>query len=105
MISLYWKKLNRFGGWAGMLGGFITGLPPVICKLFLPDAALPFFGAIKDMGPHFACAAMAVSFTLCIIVTLATKNKEEINREFYNISQGQIKDNSNTENKIKLKVV
>ena len=85
MISLYWKKLNRFGGWAGMLGGFITGLPPVICKLFLPEASLPLFGAIKDLGPHFACMAMAVSFTLCIVVSLATKGKEEVNKEFYNI--------------------
>ena len=85
MISLYWKKLNRFGGWAGMLGGFITGLPPVICKLFLPEASLPLFGAIKDLGPHFACMAMAVSFTLCIVVSLATKDKEEVNKEFYNI--------------------
>ena len=85
MISLYWKKLNRFGGWAGMLGGFITGLPPVICKLFLPEASLPVFGAIKDLGPHFACMAMAVSFTLCIVVSLATKGKEEVNKEFYNI--------------------
>lgn len=86
MISLYWKKLNRFGGWAGMLGGFITGLPPVICKLFLPEASLPVFGAVKDLGPHFACVAMAVSFALCILVSLATKGKEEVNKEFYNIS-------------------
>ncbi|MBR5826996.1 MAG: sodium:solute symporter family protein [Clostridia bacterium] len=86
MISLYWKKLNRFGGWAGMLGGFITGLPPVICKLFLPEASLPVFGAVKDLGPHFACVAMAVSFALCIVVSLATKGKEEVNKEFYNIS-------------------
>ena len=86
MISLYWKKLNRFGGWAGMLGGFFTGLPPVICKLFLPEVSLPLFGAVKDMGPHFACLAMVVSFALCILVSLATKKKEEINKEFYNIS-------------------
>ena len=86
MISLYWKKLNRFGGWAGMLGGFITGLPPVICKLFLPEVSLPVFGAVKDMGPHFACLAMGVSFLLCIAVSLITKNREEVNKEFYNIS-------------------
>ena len=86
MISLYWKKLNRFGGWAGMLGGFFTGLPPVICKLFLPEVSLPVFGAVKDMGPHFACLAMAVSFFLCFTVSLITRNKEEINKDFYNIS-------------------
>ncbi|MCI6771938.1 MAG: sodium:solute symporter family protein, partial [Oscillospiraceae bacterium] len=37
-ISLYWKKLNRSGAWAGILGGFFTALPPVICKLFFPEA-------------------------------------------------------------------
>ena len=86
LISLYWKKLNRYGAWAGMLGGFVTGLPPVVCKLLLPDVSLPVFGAVKDLGPHFACLAMAVSLILCVVVTLATKDKEEINKEFYNIS-------------------
>ena len=42
-ISLYWKKLNRSGAWAGILGGFFTALPPVICKLFFPEAALARF--------------------------------------------------------------
>ncbi len=87
LISLYWKKLNRYGAWAGMLGGFIMGLPPVICKLFLPDASVPFFGAVKDLGPHFACSAMAISFVLCIAVTKMTQDKENINKEFYNICE------------------
>lgn len=86
LISLYWKKLNSCGAWAGMIGGFFTGLPPVICKLFAPDVSLPVLGAIKDLGPHFACLAMVVSFILCFAVTAMTKNKEEINKEFYNIS-------------------
>ena len=82
-ISLYWKKLNRSGAWAGILGGFFTALPPVICKLFFPEAALPVFGAVKDLGPHFACAAMLISLVLCFVVSVITKNKEEINEEFY----------------------
>ena len=82
-ISLYWKKLNRSGAWAGILGGFFTALPPVICKLFFPEAALPVFGAVKDLGPHFACAAMLISLVLCFVVSAITKNKEEINEEFY----------------------
>ena len=82
-ISLYWKKLNRAGAWAGILGGFFTALPPVVCKLFFPEAALPVFGAIKDLGPHFACAAMIVSLVLCFVVSALTKNKEEINEAFY----------------------
>ncbi len=83
MISLYWKKLNKKGAWAGMLGGFVTALPPVVCKLFLPDVSLPLFGAVKDMGPHFACLAMIISIVLCFAVSAATQNKEKLNEEFY----------------------
>ncbi len=83
MISLYWKKLNRYGAWAAMLGGFFTALPPVICKLFLPEVSLPIFGAVKDLGPHFACLAMTVSFLLCFAVSAVTDKKEEINKDFY----------------------
>ncbi len=83
MISLYWKKLNKAGAWAGVLGGFFTALPPVICKLFLPEVSLPVFGAIKDMGPHFACLAMVVSIALCLVVSAATKNSEAVGEEFY----------------------
>ncbi|MBR5438161.1 MAG: sodium:solute symporter family protein [Clostridia bacterium] len=83
LISLYSKKLNRYGAWAGMIGGFTVALPPVICKLFLPEAALPVFGAVKDMGAHFACLSMIISFLLCFTVTAITKSKEAINEEFY----------------------
>ncbi len=87
LISLYWKKLNRYGAWAGMLGGFFTALPPVVCKLLLPQLSLPLFGAVKDLGPHFACLAMIVSFVLCFIATFITKDKENVNKEFYNICE------------------
>ena len=83
MISLYWKKLNKAGAWAGVLGGFFTALPPVICKLFLPEISLPVFGAVKDMGPHFACLAMVISFVLCFAVSAVTKNTEAMGEEFY----------------------
>lgn len=65
LLALYWKGLNRGGGWAGMVGGFITALPPVVCKLLFPEAALPGLGKLVDLGPHFACAAMLVSLLLC----------------------------------------
>ncbi len=83
MVSLYWKKLNKSGAWASMLGGFFTALPPVICKLFVPEASLPVFGKICDMGPHFACLAMIVSLLLCFTVSTVTNRKGEINEEFY----------------------
>ncbi|HIW72951.1 MAG TPA: sodium:solute symporter family protein, partial [Firmicutes bacterium] len=66
LIALYWKGINRAGAWAGMLGGFLVALPPVVCKLFLPAVSLPYLGAVKDLGPHFACAAMALSLLLCV---------------------------------------
>ncbi len=69
LISLYWKKLSRAGAWAGMLGGFLTACPPVVCKLFFPDASTAF-GKIADLGPHFACLAMLVSLLLCLLVSL-----------------------------------
>mgnify|MGYP003300239615 CR=1 FL=1 len=83
MISLYWKKLNKTGAWAGMLGGFFTALPPVVCKLLLPEASLPVFGKICDLGPHFACLAMMISIVLCFAVSAATQNKEALNEDFY----------------------
>lgn len=83
MISLYWKKLNKAGAWAGMLGGFFTALPPVICKLFLPEVSLSLFGAIKDMGPHFACVAMIISIVLCFAVSILTKKEDKAAEVFY----------------------
>ncbi len=83
LISLYSKRLNSKGAWAGMLGGFTVALPPVICKLFLPEVSLPVFGAVKDMGAHFACLAMAVSFVLCLTVSAVTAKSSTVNEEFY----------------------
>ena len=68
--SLYWKGINRAGAWAGMIGGFVTALPPLLAQLFFPGVSLPFFGPLKGLGPHFACLAMAVSLLLCLIVSL-----------------------------------
>jgi SSS family solute:Na+ symporter len=76
MISLYWKKINRIGAWAGMLGGFCTSFIPVALSGFkTPD------------GPIYACAAMLVSLFLCFVVSLlASKFKwkgSEENPTFY----------------------
>lgn len=67
LLALYWKGINRAGAWTGMIGGFVTAAPPVVCKLLFPGAALPFFGKLVDCGPHFACLAMVVSFLLCFL--------------------------------------
>lgn len=65
-LLLYSDKLTKKGAFIGMIGGFLTALPPVFCKLFCKELALPYFGKICDLGPHFACLAMAVSLILCI---------------------------------------
>lgn len=59
MLSLHWKGINRAGAWAGMLGGFLTA--------FIPAAASGF---TTPNGPLYACIAMALSFVLCIGVSL-----------------------------------
>ncbi len=76
LLSLYWKGINRAGAWAGMLGGFFVALPPVLSKLFFPSAALPGFDKIANLGPHFACAAIVVSFVLsCAVSKIAVYRK------------------------------
>ncbi len=76
LLSLYWKRLNKAGAWAGMLGGFLTAfLPAALSGFTTPD------------GPIYACLAMAVSFTLCFLFTgisraLHWKSGEE-NLAFY----------------------
>ncbi len=83
MISLYWKKINVYGAWAGMIGGFVTALPPVVCKLTSWGLSVPSFGLVQDMGPHFACLAMVISFVLCLTVSAVTTKKTGVNEEFY----------------------
>ena len=58
VLILYWKGINRAGAWAGMVGGFLTA--------FVPAAASGF---TTPHGPVFACAAMLVSFALCLGVS------------------------------------
>ncbi len=68
-LALYYKKLNRIGAWCGIIGGFCISIPPVICKLFIPTASIPYFGEIQTLGPHFATVAMVVSLLFCFIGT------------------------------------
>ena len=87
MISLYSKKINRFGAWCGMIGGFVVALPPVVCKLFSIGVELPALGKVYDLGPHFACAAMSLSFLFCFVGTVLAKKiapkSAEGNDKFY----------------------
>ncbi len=82
-LTLYCKKINRQGAWAGVISGFVSALPPVVCKLLSIEASLPLFGKIMDMGPHFACLAMIISFVMCLAITAITKGQASENEEFY----------------------
>ena len=85
-LSLYFKKLNKAGAWAGMIGGFVVALPPVICKLFANDVTLSAFGLdfgkVMDMGAHFACLSMIVSIILCVVVSLITSKTKQSSEEY-----------------------
>lgn len=72
-ISLYWNGITKAGAWSSMIGGFVVAIPPLVAKLLGSTATLGGFGAISGMGPHFACAAMAVSLILIFAVSKMTK--------------------------------
>ena len=84
VISLFWKKLNTKGAWAGITGGFLIAIVPAAAKLlaFTENATLVDLAA---KGPLFACIAMAASIILCVAVSAVTKldNKDKVNF-FYN---------------------
>lgn len=64
VIALYWKKANKQGAWAGIIGGFVVALVPAACKLLEPFADIAIVKQIAAMGPVFACAAMIISIVL-----------------------------------------
>ena len=70
LISLYSKRITKKAAWAGMIGGFIIALPPLLAKLLFTDFELGNFGLLWKMGPQFACLAMIISLILCLTMTL-----------------------------------
>jgi len=71
MLSLYLKPISKTAAWAGMIGGFVTAVPPLLAKLFFPSVELGSFGPLAGLGPQFACLAMIVSLILCLVLTAA----------------------------------
>lgn len=66
LLSLYWKGINKYGAWAGILsGGILAGIWPYINK-FLPVT-------IPAMIPGFT-----VSFVLIVLVSLITEPKRKV---------------------------
>lgn len=83
VISLYWKKMNTKGAWAGILGGFCTAVIPAAAKIISGFAATDTVVWLAGKGPVFACAAMIVSIVLCVAVSAATKLTNEKETEFF----------------------
>lgn len=77
-VSLYWKKITKAGAWAGIIGGFVVALPPLVAKLAGSEFALGGFGRLCDMGAHFACVAMVVSLVLVFAVSAFTTKCEKL---------------------------
>ena len=87
-LALYFKKINKIGAWAGMIGGFVCAAPPLFAKLFAPGLDAPFgLGKLAAQGTVFACVAILVSLILCVSVSLITGALKlkgtEINEKFY----------------------
>ena len=83
VVSLYWKKMNTKGAWAGILGGFIIAFIPGAAKIisgFVENGILTW---LAGKGPVFACVAMIVSLVLCVIVSAVTKSTNEKETEFF----------------------
>lgn len=83
VISLYWKKMNTKGAWAGILGGFCFAVVPAAAKVICSFAANDALIWLAGKGPVFACAAMLASLALCFIVSAATKSTNEKETEFF----------------------
>ena len=83
VISLYWKKMNTKGAWAGILGGFVIAVIPGAAKVisgFVENGTLAW---LAGKGPVFACVAMLVSLALCFAVSAVTKSSNEKETEFF----------------------
>ncbi len=83
VISLYWKKMNTKGAWAGILGGFFIALVPAAAKIISGFAANDTLIWLAGKGPVFACIAMVASIILCVAVSAVTKASNEKETEFF----------------------
>lgn len=83
VISLYWKKMNTKGAWAGILGGFAIAIVPAAAKIISGFASNDTIVWLAGKGPVFACIAMVASIILCVAVSAVTKPTNEKETEFF----------------------
>ena len=83
VLSLYMKKMNTKGAWAGILGGFVIAIIPAGAKIISGIVANDTLTWLAGKGPVFACVAMVASIILCVAVSAVTKDKNEKETEFF----------------------
>ena len=83
VLSLYWKKMNTKGAWAGIISGFVIALVPGAAKVISGFAANESLVWLAGKGPVFACVAMVVSIAACVIVSAVTKPTNAEATEFF----------------------
>ena len=72
LLCLYWKKINKYGAWSGILsGGILSGIWPYLNR-FIPVS-------IPALLPGFT-----LSFLLIVIVSLMTRQKKFEGKKFKN---------------------
>lgn len=89
LVSLYWKRINRAGGWAGIIGGFAIAMVPALSKIIMlcagspanPTGIMGVFNKLAGFGPLFACIAMIVSLILVFVVSIIAEKSGSKNAE------------------------
>ncbi|MGN1400086.1 MAG: sodium/proline symporter PutP [Bacillus sp. (in: firmicutes)] len=79
LLSLYWKRMTKWGAFAGMIGGALTVILWENVSWFTKNAdVIAWCDSVYEIIPGFIAGAIAI-----VIVSLLTeKPSEEINREF-----------------------
>lgn len=87
VLALYYKGLNKYGAWAGILTGFCIAIVPAGCKVLnLCGVTAEAVLKLMAQGPLYACIAMLASITMCLLASAITKKKseKEVTDFFYN---------------------
>lgn len=87
VLALYYRGLNKYGAWAGILTGFCIAIVPAGCKVLnLCGVTAESVLKLMAQGPLYACIAMLASITMCLLVSAVTKKKseKEVADFFYN---------------------
>lgn len=75
LLSLYWKRINKYGAWAGILsGGIIAGAWPYFNQVL----AKPYFNDVWAEKVPSMLPGFFSSFFLIIIVSLLTSQKRTV---------------------------